>query len=108
MEDSYQKVFAALADPTRRLLIERLSRHGGVTPRELTEGFPMTRQGVSKHLKILEDAGLVTARKEGRERQYTLAPQQLYGAVHWVTLVTDQWRKRLSALEDYLAAEPHE
>jgi len=102
-DDRKQRVFAALADPTRRLLIERLSAGEVITPTELAQGLPISRQGVSKHLKILEEAALVSVRQEGRERQYSLTPQPLAEAVFWVAAVTEQWNKRLQALYDYLA-----
>lgn len=103
-----QRIFAALGDPTRRLLIEKLSFEGPMTATEFAQGLPMTRQAVSKHLKILEAAELVTARQEGRERRYSLTPQPLAETVYWITAVTEQWQKRLRALYDYLASEDSE
>jgi DNA-binding transcriptional ArsR family regulator len=105
IDDLEQRVFAALADPMRRLLIEKLSAEGTKTATEFARELPITRQGVSKHLKILKEAELVTQRQEGRERHYSLAPHPLAKTVSWVTAVTEQWNKRLLALYDYLAAE---
>ena len=104
-DDLQQRVFAALADPTRRLLIAELSSRELKTPTQLARDLPITRQAVSKHLKILEDANLIAARKAGRERRYTLTPQPLVTTLDWVVAVTEQWDKRLSALRDYLIAE---
>ena len=103
--DLQQRVFTALADPTRRLLIEELSTRDLRTPTEFARDLPITRQAVSKHLKILEEANLITARKVGRERRYSLTPQPLAATLDWVVAVTEQWDKRLAALRDHLAAE---
>jgi DNA-binding transcriptional ArsR family regulator len=108
IDDLEQRVFAALADPMRRLLIEKLSTEGTKTATDFARELPITRQGVSKHLKILEEAELVTKRQEGRERYYSLAPHPLTKTVSWVTAVTERWNKRLLALYDYLAAEDDE
>jgi DNA-binding transcriptional ArsR family regulator len=104
-KDLEQRVFAALADPTRRLLVEILSAEGAKTSTEFAQELPITRQGVSKHLKILAEADLVSVRQEGRERRYSLTPQPLAQTVSWVEAVTEQWNKRLQALYDYLATE---
>jgi len=101
-DDQKQRVFLALADPTRRQMIEILSAVGDKTPTELARDLPMTRQGVSKHLHILADANLVTVRREGRERYYSLQPQHLTEAVSWIDHVRAQWNQRLAALADYL------
>lgn len=100
--DTQQRIFVALADPTRRTLIERLSAEGDKTSTELAEDLPITRQGVSKHLRILAEAQLVSVRQEGRDRFYSLEPQQLTQAVTWVDRVRAQWEQRLSTLADYL------
>jgi DNA-binding transcriptional ArsR family regulator len=105
MDDKKQLVFVALADPTRRYVIEKLSNGGTVTATELAEELPISRQGISKHLKILEEANLVTARQKGRERLYTLSPQPLSEATGWVAAVNQRWANRLRALHDYLAAD---
>ena len=67
-------VFKALADPVRRRLLDRLHERGGQTLGELSAGLGITRQGVSKHLAVLEAANLVVARKQGRERLHHLNP----------------------------------
>ncbi len=103
--DLEQRVFAALADPTRRLLIEKLSAEGSKTATEFARELPITRQGVSKHLKILEGADLVATQQEGREKHYLLTPQPLAETVSWVEAVTEAWDRRLQALYDFLAAE---
>src|SRR2546429_491765 len=67
-------VFRALADPTRRSLLDELFRHDGQTLTELEARLPMTRFGVMKHLRVLEEAHLVTTRKRGREKLHSLNP----------------------------------
>jgi DNA-binding transcriptional ArsR family regulator len=106
MDELEQRVFVALSDPTRRLVIEKLSAGGTTTATELAEGLPISRQGISKHLKVLEEARLVTTRQKGRERLYSLSPQPLAEAVGWVAAVNERWTMRLRALEEYLAEEP--
>jgi DNA-binding transcriptional ArsR family regulator len=68
------KIFKALADPTRRLLLDRLFRRDGRTLTELESGLEMTRFGVMKHLRLLEEAGLVVTRRQGREKLHFLNP----------------------------------
>ena len=68
------KVFKALADPTRRSLLDELFREDGQTLSALEARLPMTRIGVMKHLRVLEDAGLVTTRRRGREKLHLLNP----------------------------------
>jgi DNA-binding transcriptional ArsR family regulator len=103
MTDRQQRVFAALADPTRRQIVESLSAGGSTTATELATRLPITRQGVAKHLGILADAGLVETQRQGRETIYTLVPEPLQDTVDWVEAIHATWDKRLSALRDYLA-----
>jgi DNA-binding transcriptional ArsR family regulator len=91
-------VFAALADPTRRDLVRSLAEHSGLTASLLAEDLPMTRQAVAKHLGALSSAGLVTARREGRETRYTLTPAPLAEAIGWMTDVGAEWDTRLERL----------
>ncbi|TME77691.1 MAG: helix-turn-helix transcriptional regulator [Chloroflexi bacterium] len=77
-------VFKALADPTRRLLLDRLFERDGRTLTELESAFEMTRFGVMKHLRLLEDAGLVVARKSGRVKLHYLNPVP-------IRLIHDRW-----------------
>jgi DNA-binding transcriptional ArsR family regulator len=97
-----QNVFAALADPSRRQLVEILAKTPTRTATALTEELPITRQGIAKHLKILADANLVRTEKVGRETLYSLNPTPLAEATAWVELITAQWDRRLAALRDYL------
>jgi DNA-binding transcriptional ArsR family regulator len=98
-------VFVALADPTRRKMIEQLSVLGPVTITQLTEVFPISRQAVTKHLDTLYDAGLVETERRGRERIVTFRPEPLHEAIDWVTAIEARWDHRLTALAHFLATE---
>lgn len=91
-------VFAALADPTRREVLERLSINGPLTATALAREFPVSRQAVVKHLTALAGAGLVSAERAGREVRYQLVANQLEGAVDWLSRVGARWDTRLAAL----------
>src|ERR671916_303319 len=96
-------VFRALADPTRRQLLDELFREDGQTLRALEERFAMSRFGVMKHLKLLEEAGLVVTRKEGREKRHFLNPVPIR-LVHdrWVSKYAEPWAAALSELKTRL------
>jgi DNA-binding transcriptional ArsR family regulator len=91
-------VFSALADPTRREVVRSLATEPGLTASHLAGELPMTRQAVAKHLNALSGAGLVRARREGRETRYTLTPAPLGEAIDWMTSVGAQWDDRLARL----------
>lgn len=74
---SMNDLYSALADPTRRRLLDRLGDKGGLTLAQLCEGMGMTRQGVAKHLRVLERANLVASRREGRVKRHYLNPVPL-------------------------------
>jgi DNA-binding transcriptional ArsR family regulator len=92
------EVFGALADPTRREVMRSLAEQPGLTASRLAGELPMTRQAVAKHLSALSGAGLVTARREGRETRYTLTPAPLAGAMEWMVEVGAKWDERLARL----------
>lgn len=91
-------VFAALADPTRRHIVEQLSGGAPVTATRLAAGLPISRQAVAKHLDLLGSAGLVSRRREGRETRYRLTPEPLEGAAAWIAAVGADWDERLARL----------
>jgi DNA-binding transcriptional ArsR family regulator len=91
-------VFSALADPTRRRMLTRLSRGGTVTATGMAEKLPMSRQAVAKHLAALREAGLVTTDRVGRETHYRLRPEPLDDAARWIQTVSADWDHRLEAL----------
>jgi DNA-binding transcriptional ArsR family regulator len=95
-------VFQALSDPTRREVIRRLSDDGPTTLGELASGLPVTRQAVSKHLLVLEDAGLVHASGDTRRRTYRLTPRPLADAMGWMVDVGAEWDDRLDALRRHV------
>jgi len=96
-------VFRALADPTRRSLLDELFREDGQTLSALEQRLPMTRFGVMKHLKVLEEAGLVTTKKRGREKHHFLNPVPIR-LVHdrWVSKYAEPWAATLSELKQTL------
>ena len=82
-----EMVFVALADPSRRLLLDRLRQRNGQTLSQLCEGQSISRQAVTKHLTILEQADLVTSQKRGRERVHFLNPVPIHAvAMRWLKL----------------------
>ncbi len=95
-------VFKSLADPTRRALFERLSRDGEQTVRMLTDTAGVSQPAVSKHLRVLKDAGLVRARHRGRETHYSAQPQALTPLVDWMRHYGRFWQDRFDRLEDLL------
>jgi DNA-binding transcriptional ArsR family regulator len=97
-------VFHAIADPTRRRLLDHLAR-GESHVNALAAPFRMSRPAVSQHLRILLDAGLVDARRHGRERHYRLRAARLREVYDWVRHYEKFWKEKLLALRDYLARE---
>jgi len=94
-------VFAALADPTRRQVVALLA--GGSRPvTELSQPFPMSLPGFMKHLRILEDAGLIKREKEGRVVSCTLSSDPMKKASDWLDHYREFWEKRLDALARFL------
>ncbi len=96
------RAFDALADPTRREIIELLVREPEATISEIAGHFPISRQAVTKHLVVLEEAGIVDITSRGRERIVTLRPGSLHAASAWLDDVGRQWDERLAALRLYL------
>jgi DNA-binding transcriptional ArsR family regulator len=103
------EVFKALADPTRRGLLDELYREDGQTLSALEERVPMSRFGVMKHLKVLEEAGLVIARRRGREKLHFLNPVPIR-LVHdrWVSKYAEPWAAGLSRLKTDIEEESDE
>jgi len=98
MTDPAGPVFDALADPTRRNVVEALAGRETATATELAAELPVTRQAVSKHLNALNSAGLVESERRGRETLYRLTPEALSDALDWMERVGTQWEGRLAAL----------
>ncbi len=96
------KVFATLADPTRRALFERLCREGELTVGVLTAQAGVSQPAVSKHLGLLKLAGLVKDRRDGRQTHYRAEPAGLAPLIDWIGLYAAFWRGRFDDLEDLL------
>lgn len=103
-ESGLDLVFAALADPTRRAILERLSE-GEARVGELAEPFAMSRPAISKHLDVLERAGLVHRVPDGRVNRCRIDGGPLRDAAAWVERYREFWEGRLDALAHYLETE---
>ena len=97
-------VFGALQDSTRRSIVERLAL-GEVTVKELAAPFDMSLPAISKHLRVLENAGLITRRNFGRNRVCSLTPDALKSAAEWTNHYQAYWTAQLDVLEIYLNTE---
>ena len=95
-------VFAALADGTRRQMVQALAAGSTVTASSLARDLPITRQAVAKHLAALDSAGLVSAERRGRETHYSLTPAPLADAATWMAGVGAEWDDRLGSLRTHL------
>jgi len=97
-----EAVLRALADPSRRTLLETLV-HGPATVNELAAMLPIARPGVSRHLRVLREAGLVEARQDAQRRVYNLRPQPLAEIDAWLGPYRSLWEQRLDALHTEVA-----
>jgi DNA-binding transcriptional ArsR family regulator len=93
--------FGALADPTRRAILERLSR-GDASVLELAEPFDMSQPAISKHLKVLEGAGLIARGRDAQRRPCRLEPQGLKQAADWLGTYRQFWEESYERLDEYL------
>jgi DNA-binding transcriptional ArsR family regulator len=96
---SVDQVFAALADPTRRQLLEALSRRPGCSATTLAAQVPVSRQAVAKHLAVLRASQLVTSERSGKEVLFAVSPQQLEATASWMTTLAATWEERLRLLK---------
>jgi len=99
--DRLSATFSALADPTRRAILARLSR-GETSVTELAAPFAITLPAVTKHLKVLESAGLITRGRHAQWRPCKLDPRPLRDAVNWIEPYRQMWDARLDRLDDFL------
>jgi DNA-binding transcriptional ArsR family regulator len=95
-------IFAALGDETRLRLIARLCRDGPMSIAKLTAGFPISRQAISKHLRVMEHAGLVISAQHGRESVWQVEEQRLADARRYLGLISDQWDQTLGRLKRFV------
>ena len=98
------KSFVALSHPVRRAIVERLAR-GPATVGEATRGVPVSKPAVSKHLKVLEEAGLIRREIDGRQHRLSLEARGLNAATRWLELHRTLWEAKFDAVERHLAAE---
>lgn len=99
--DSLSVTFAALADPTRRAILAYLAQ-GEASVSELAQPFQISLPAISKHLKVLERAGLITRSREAQWRPCRLKAEPLKDAANWIEQYRQFWEERLDRLEDYL------
>ena len=97
--DDVDELWAAVADPTRRRLLDALLARGEATATTLAGDLPVTRQAVAKHLSVLERAGLVDSRRVGREVRSAVRPDRLDVASEWLARVAAEWDDRLGAIK---------
>jgi DNA-binding transcriptional ArsR family regulator len=105
MRDPAGEVFAALADPTRRRVVDELSADGPLTATQLAERIPVSRQAIAKHVAALEEAGLAVGTRVGRERRYELRTEPFADAEAWMRAIGASWDRRLQAFERFVEAE---
>lgn len=98
-------IFAALADPVRRSLLVNLAENSPKTATQLAREYPITRQGILKHLKVLEEAGLVAVHQKGREKRYVLTPEPLSELDQFVREISAKWDERLLRLKAFVEDE---
>jgi ArsR family transcriptional regulator, cadmium/lead-responsive transcriptional repressor len=92
-------LWAAVADPTRRRVLDALLEHGEASTTTLANGLPVTRQAVAKHLAVLDRAGLVAGRRRGREVRYAVRPERLDDAAEAMARVAARWDRRLARIK---------
>jgi DNA-binding transcriptional ArsR family regulator len=97
--DDAERLWAAIADPTRQQLLDLILAAGDATATVLARDLPITRQGVAKHLAVLERAGLVDAARTGREVRYSVRRERLDQATRQMARVIDRWDQRLAAIK---------
>jgi DNA-binding transcriptional ArsR family regulator len=103
-KDELSRAFAALADPTRRAILERLGcGEAGVL--ELADGSPLTQPAITKHLRVLEDAGLIVRSRDGQRRPARLALEGLFPVDDWLRRAHSQWSDRFDRLEAHLESQ---
>ncbi len=100
-QEALDRAFAALSDPTRRAIIIRLSR-GDASVGDLAQPFAMSLPAISKHVRVLEGAGLISRRREGRTQRCTLVPERMARAAAWIEQNRLAWERRFDRLAVHL------
>jgi len=103
--DAAGAVFAALADPTRRRVVHELATEGPLTATQLAERIPVSRQAIAKHFIALEEAGLATATKVGRESRYALRTEPFAEAASWMRSIGAAWDRRLQSFKRFVESK---
>jgi DNA-binding transcriptional ArsR family regulator len=101
-DDALSTTFAALADPTRRAILTRLSV-GEATVNQLAEPFALTQQAISKHIKVLERAGLISRSRAAQSRPCRIEPARFDAVADWIGSHQQQWHERYDRLDEHLA-----
>jgi DNA-binding transcriptional ArsR family regulator len=99
MSDDVDDVLAALADPTRRHVLDVVAARGEATATMIAAELPVSRQAVVKHLAILDRAGLVSGQRQGREVRYAVRPERLDATARWMAALSAAWDARLQRLK---------
>jgi DNA-binding transcriptional ArsR family regulator len=97
--EAMERVFAALADPTRRQVLDAIAARGEATATTIAAELPVSRQAIVKHLAVLDRAGLVAGRREGREMRYAVAPDRLDDIARWIATLATEWEARLARIK---------
>ena len=93
------EVLAALADPTRRRVLAAVAARGETTATAIAAELPVSRQAVVKHLAVLDRAGLVSGRRQGREMRYAVHPERLAATARWMSGIAAEWEARLARIK---------
>ena len=104
--DDADTLWAAIGDPTRQQLLDRILEAGGATATALARDLPITRQGIAKHLTVLERAGLVQGTRTGREVRFTVREDRLDQAARRMAQILASWDERLAAIKRIAETEP--
>jgi DNA-binding transcriptional ArsR family regulator len=107
-ERDLDHILAALADPTRRRVLDAIAARGEATATAIATELPVSRQAVVKHLAVLDRAGLVTGRRAGREVYYAVDPHPLDATARWIAELAAEWDARLTRLKRLAEAETAE
>jgi ArsR family transcriptional regulator, cadmium/lead-responsive transcriptional repressor len=103
-----EELWAAVGEPSRRRVLDLLLSRGESTPSALAQELPFTRQAVTKHLAVLDRAGLVVSRRQGREVRYAVRPERLDEATRAMARVASRWDQRLQTIKDLAEAAQRE
>ncbi|SRR2546425_5908605 len=98
-------MFSALADPTRRTILEMLARNGKLSATDICAKFPVSPSAISQHLKVLREANLVQMEKRAQQRMYQINPDAMLELEEWARQMTQLWNQRFDALDKVLETE---